>query len=75
MISLETVNKNMGNDAQGRRVLQVSLNADTAAEVKAIGIDASTVQGMPSDSVIGAFSDAFTATKELLILNSSGVWE
>ena len=75
MISLETVNKTIGTDAQGRKHMQVSLNADTPEEVKAIGTDPATVEGMPNNAVIAPFSDAFTATKELLVLNSSGVWQ
>lgn len=75
MISLETVNKTIGTDSQGKRILQVSLNADTADEVKAIGTDPTTVQGMPSDTVIAPFSDAFTVDQELLILGSDGTWK
>lgn len=74
MISLETVEKNLGTNSDGKRVLQVSLNADTAAEVQAIGTNPATVQGMAPDTVIAPFSSAFTVDKKLGILGSDGVW-
>lgn len=75
MISLETVEKNLGTNSDGKRVLQVSLNADTKAEVQAIGTNPSTVQGMAPDTVIAPFSSAFTVDQELLVLGSNGVWK
>lgn len=76
MIRLDSVIEQMGTDPEtGKRILKVSLEADTAAEVVAIGTDPATVKGMPQNTIIGAFSDCFTAEKELLILNSSGVWQ
>lgn len=75
MIRLDKVIEQTGIDLSGKRILKVSLEADTSAEVEAIGTDPSTVVGMPANSVIGTFSDAFTAQeKELLMLNSSGEW-
>ena len=75
MISLETVNKIVGMNAQGKRLMQVSLNADTAAEIEAIGTHTSSIEGMALDTELAAFSDAFTADKELLILGSDGNWK
>lgn len=74
MIQLETVNKVVGTNAQGKRLMQVSLNADTAAEVAAIGTHTSSIDGMARDTELAAFSDAFTADKKLLILGSDGNW-
>lgn len=74
MISLETVNKKIGTNSSGKDVLKVSLNADTAAEVQAIGTNPATVEGFPANAVIAPFSDAFTADKKLLILGSDGTW-
>ena len=75
MISLETVNKIIGTNAQGKRLMQVSLNADTAAEIEVIGTHTSGINGMALDTELAAFSDAFTADKELLILGSDGTWK
>ena len=76
MISLETVEKVIGTNGDGKRILQVSLNADTSAEVKAIGNDSTTVEGMAPDTVIAPFSSAFTvAEQELLQLGSDNVWK
>lgn len=75
MISLETVEKVVGTNSEGKRILQVSLNADTADEVKAIGNDPSDVDGMASDTVIAPFSSAFTVDQELLVLGSNNVWK
>jgi len=74
MIILDQVEKQMGTDANGKRILRVSLDADTVEEVEAIGNNPATVQGMPSDTVIGPFSSCFTVTQKLGILGSDGVW-
>ena len=74
MIILDQVEKQMGVDTNGKRILKVSLEADTVAEVEAIGTNPATVQGMPADTVIAPFSSCFTATQELGILGSDGNW-
>ena len=75
MIRLNIIDKQVGTNSEGKRILKVSLDADTAAEVRAIGTSTASVDGLASDTVLAPFSDAFTADKQLLILNSSGVWE
>ena len=75
MIILDKVEKQTGTDSSGKRVLKVTLNADTASEVIAIGDDPATVEGMPNDTVIAPFSTCFTASQELLVLDSSGIWQ
>ena len=74
MIILDKVEKQTGTDSSGKRVLKVSLNADTALEVIAIGDDPATVEGMPNDTVIAPFSSCFTVEQKLGILGSDGVW-
>ena len=74
MIILDQVEKQVGFDTNGKRILKVSLEADTAAEVEAIGTNPATVQGMPTDSVIAPFSSCFTVEQKLGILGSDGVW-
>lgn len=74
MIILDQVEKQVGTDVNGKRVLKVSLDADTAAEVIAIGTNPATVQGMAADTVIAPFSSAFTADQKLGILGSDGTW-
>ena len=75
MIILDQVEKQMGTDTNGKRILKVSLDADTAEEVIAIGTNPATVQGMAVNTVIAPFSSAFTADQELLILGSDGTWK
>ena len=74
MIKLDSINKIEKYEGD-RRFVQVSLTADTVEEVQSMGTDGSKVQGLMGRDVITAHSDAFTADKQLLILNSSGVWE
>ena len=74
MIRLDSVIETMGIDSDGKRVLKVSLEADTAAEVIENGTPTDDVVGMAPNTKIGAFSDCFTAEKKLGILDSSGNW-
>lgn len=74
MIVLDQVEKQMGTDSDGKRILKVSLESDTAAEVEEIGTDPTSVQGMPADAVMAPFSSCFTADQQLLILGSDGAW-
>ena len=74
MIRLDSVNETIGIDSEGKRVLKVSLEADTAAEVITNGTDTENVVGMAPNTKIGAFSDCFTAEKKLGVLDSSGNW-
>lgn len=74
MIKLDIVEKNLGTNGEGKRVLQVSLDADTAAEVIANGTSTANIEDMPSDAVLAPFSSCFTADKKLGILNSAGEW-
>lgn len=74
MIALETVEKNLGKNSEGKDILQVSLNADTAAEVVTNGTDVSGIEGMPGNSVLAPFSSCFTADKKLGVLTSTGTW-
>ena len=74
MIRLDSVIETMGIDSDGKRVLKVSLEADTAAEVIENGTQTDDVVGMAPNTKIGAFSDCFTAEKRLGILDSSSNW-
>lgn len=75
MIALETVEKKLGKNSEGKDMLQVSLNADTSDEVIENGTDVTNIEGMPSNSVLAPFSSVFTASKELGILDSDGDWQ
>lgn len=75
MISLKKVNKKISTDSNGKDVLQVSLVADTAAEVIAIGTNPATIVGMPTNAVLAPFSTCFTTEQVLLMLGSNGVWK
>ena len=74
MIVLETVEKKLGQNSEGKDVLQVSLNADTSDEVIENGTDVTNIEGMPQNSVLAPFSSCFTATKKLGVLKSDGTW-
>ena len=74
MVKLDSINK-IEKYENNNRYVQVSLTADTADEVRAVGTDGSQVPGLLARDIITAHSDAFTADKQLLILNSSGVGE
>lgn len=74
MIKLDTINK-IEKYENGHRYVKVSITADTKEEVEALGTDGSKVQGLFAEDIITAHSDAFTASKELLVLTSEGVWQ
>ena len=57
------------------KVVTASLASDTKSEVVTMGNIANNVDGLPNGVTLAAFSDCFTAKQELVILNSSGVWE
>lgn len=75
MIALETVEKKLGKNSEGKDMLQVSLNADTVDEVLDMGTDVEKIENMPPNSVLAPFSSVFTASKELGILDSDGDWQ
>lgn len=57
------------------KVVTASLASDNKSEVVTMGNVTNNVDGLPNGVTLSAFSDCFTAKQELVILNSSGVWE
>lgn len=57
------------------KIVKASLASDTKSEVVSMGATTNNVDGLPNGVTLAAFSDCFTAKQELVILNSSGVWE
>lgn len=59
----------------GKRYMRCALAADTDAEVRAQGTTGEGIVGMSGNDIITEFSTAFTADKQLLILDSNGIWQ
>lgn len=57
------------------RYVEVSLKADTGAEVKANGTDVTNIANLKPTDVLTMGSTCLCADGDFLMLNSSGVWQ
>ncbi len=63
------------NNADGTATVKCTIEAGTSAEVIASGADGSTIEGLNAGDKLAPFSKCFTASAELGVLGSDGVWK